>query len=94
MLQILVQSGTKSGTITFSPNNAEQVSGSKTYDLKVSVAGTVATGDSITVSIPNTSTTFTASNKAFAFGTAATTLAYSDVTTAGTVGTGDVRLKL
>ncbi|KUK49429.1 MAG: hypothetical protein XD75_0577, partial [Parcubacteria bacterium 33_209] len=60
----LESTGSASGTITFYPTNAEQVSGSKTYDLKVDVAGTVATGDSITVSIPNTSTTFTASDKA------------------------------
>jgi len=85
--------GTQTGTITFYPTNAEQVSGSKTYDLRVNVAGTVATGDSITVSIPNTSTTFIASNKAFASRTVgAATAYYSDVATVGTVSVGDVRI--
>jgi len=89
----LGSNGTQTGTITFYPTNAEQVSGSKTYDLRVNVAGTVATGDSITVSIPNTSTTFIASNKAFASGTVgAATAYYSDVDATEIVSVGDVRI--
>ena len=77
-----------SGTITFYPNNEEQVSGSKTYDLRVNVAGTVATGDSITVSIPNTSFTFAASKKAFAN---VGSLIYADADATNTVTAKDVR---
>lgn len=89
----LASNGSQSGTIVFIPTNEEQVSGSATYSLNVDVGGTVATSDSVTAKIANPSTTFTASNKAFAFGTAAgtTALAYSDEDAGGTVTAGDVR---
>jgi hypothetical protein len=87
--------GVGTGTITFIPTTEEQISGSVTYTLKADVAAAL-TGDSVSVKIDNKSTTFAASKKAFAYGTAAgtTTLAYynADVDTAVTAG--DIRQQL
>lgn len=85
---------TQTGNITFYPDSEEQISGSKTYVLKVTVGATVSTGDSIVTMIenPGATTGHVASATAFAVDTATlTTSAYSDEDGDNTVSVGDVR---
>ncbi len=43
--------GDTSGTITFTATNEQEISGSKTYVLKATISGTVATGDYVSTSL-------------------------------------------
>jgi hypothetical protein len=81
------------GSITFIPTTEEQISGSRTYELRVTVtdATGLETADFINTSIAAPSVSKTASDSAFATGTLATTWAYYDPSNGGTVNTGDVR---
>ena len=66
-------SGDTSGTITFALTNEQEVSGTKTYYVKTTIGGTVASGDSLSVSIarpssyaaPNTYATVAATTASF-----------------------------
>ncbi|MDD4531560.1 MAG: hypothetical protein PHH21_02525, partial [Candidatus Pacebacteria bacterium] len=89
----LGSNGSQTGTITFIPDAEEQIAGSTTYTLKVSVGGTVATGDSINTSINTGVSAFASSKAAFASGADAgtTSVVYYDADGGATVSTGDVR---
>lgn len=68
--------GAATGSITFVPTTEQQISGAKTYELRVNVGGAPVANDYINTSIARPSVTKTPSNKAFATGTVATTFAY------------------
>jgi len=78
------------GTIIFVANSEQAVSGAKTYELRTTIAGTVGTGDYISVKIAQPST-FAASATAFASHTASSA-SYADVDASGTVNANDIRL--
>ncbi|MEK7075563.1 MAG: hypothetical protein AAB948_02095, partial [Patescibacteria group bacterium] len=78
------------GTIIFVANSEQAISGAKTYELRTTIAGTVGTGDYISVKIAQPST-FAASVAAFASHTASSA-SYADVNAGGTVNANDIRL--
>ena len=48
------------GGLTFTADNEQEISGTKTYVLKMTVAGTLASGNSLTVNIDNANTAYDA----------------------------------
>lgn len=77
------------GGIEFIANAEQQISGSKTYELKVTIAGTLATSDYISMSIAQPSA-FAAQTAAFALHSASSVY-YYDADAGATVTAGDVR---
>jgi peptidoglycan hydrolase-like protein with peptidoglycan-binding domain len=70
------------GTIIFVATNEQQISGSKTYALKLDVAGTLASGNNMNVSIAQPSTFAASNDYATVAGTTAS-FVWSDVSAAG-----------
>ena len=83
--------GQSPGSITFLATSEEAISGAKTYELRATIAGTIAVNDSINTSIANPLTTFAASLGAFASQTTGGSNVYYDVGDGGTADVGDVR---
>ncbi|MHB8871529.1 MAG: beta strand repeat-containing protein [Candidatus Doudnabacteria bacterium] len=77
------------GGIEFVANSEQSISGAKTYELRVTVAGVTTTGDNMTVQIAQPSA-FAAQTAAFALHSASSA-SYYDADAGTTVTAGDVR---
>lgn len=71
------------GGLTFVATNEQQISGTKTYYLKMTVAGTLANGDNMSVYIDQLPTSFAASNDYTTVAATTATFVWSDLSASG-----------
>ncbi len=71
------------GGLTFVATNEQQISGTKTYYLKMTVAGTLANGDNMSVYIDQLPTSFAASNDYATVAATTATFVWSDLSASG-----------